>query len=170
MIIRQYDPERDHDEVDLLESEVFSSQDNLYDEGDGFLEYLRSTENYVPELELIAEDEGGRIIGHILLTPHMLETPFGPTEILYLSPLSVIMDMQRKGIGSALVRDSIRIAEELGYRAVFLVGEPAFYSRLGFVPASRYGISSLEEVPDEVLLCYVIADDFMESIHEESDA
>ena len=169
MIIRQYDPERDHDEVDLLESEVFSSQDNLYDEGDGFLEFLRSSDSYVPELELIAE-EGDRIIGHILLTPNMLETPFGPTEILYLSPLSVIMDMQRKGIGSALVKESIRIAEDLGYRAVFLVGEPAFYSKFGFVPASNYGISSLEEVPDEVLLCSVIAEDFLDSIHEEADA
>ena len=159
MIIRQYDPSTDLDPVSLLESEAFSSADNMFDEGDYYLDYLRSQEAYVPELELVAV-ENERIVGHILLTPHPLDTPAGPVGVLYLSPLSVVSDMQRRGIGSELVREALRISKDMGYPAVFLVGEPAFYTKVGFTPASEYGITSLEDVPDEVLLCYILNDQF----------
>ena len=39
----------------------------------------------------------------------------------------------------------------MGHRAIFLAGNRDYYSRFGFIPASRYGISFKEDVPAELI-------------------
>jgi putative acetyltransferase len=59
--------------------------------------------------------------------------------VLVLSPLAVRPDVQRRGIGSALVRFGL---EQVGTRpepAVFLEGSPRYYPRFGFVPGGELG-------------------------------
>ena len=76
---------------------------------------------------------GDRIIGSIRYWPVLLE-PYGRSSLL-LGPLAVDNDHRAKGIGYALVDDTLRRAEEMGHQIVFLVGDPVFYRRFGFVPA-----------------------------------
>ena len=71
------------------------------------------------------------------------------TECIAFGPLSVLPKFQRRGIGSLLVRESLKRAIELGYRAVLMCGNPRFYSRFGFVPASRYHIHLGDGVPED---------------------
>jgi putative acetyltransferase len=78
------------------------------------------------ELSLVMEDEG-RIIGHILFS--RLQAPEGS---LALAPVSVSPDRQNSGVGSALIQAGIERAGQLGWRAVFLLGEPDYYVRFGF--------------------------------------
>jgi putative acetyltransferase len=61
-------------------------------------------------------------------------------RIASLAPLAVAPDRQKQGIGSALVRESLAIADERGEPLVVLQGAPAYYSRFGFEPASAFGI------------------------------
>jgi putative acetyltransferase len=51
---------------------------------------------------------------------------------------------QRQGIGSALMRETIRIAEERGDPLLLIEGNPAYYERFGFSRADEQGI----EVPE----------------------
>jgi len=53
-----------------------------------------------------------------------------------LSPLAIRPARQRGGIGTALIREGLRILDERGVPLVFLEGDPAYYSRVGFAAAA----------------------------------
>ena len=103
-----------------------------------------------PLISLVAEEEGD-VIGHILFSPVTLD---GHTDfkIMGLAPMAVLPDWQGKGIGSALVREGLARCKEMGYAAVVVLGHPAYYPHFGFVPASRFGINSEYDAPDEAFM------------------
>lgn len=72
---------------------------------------------------------GGVIAGHVMLSP--MRAPF---PALGLAPLAVAAGCRRKGIGAALVAAGLDRAgaDAAGWRAVFLLGDPAYYGRFGF--------------------------------------
>lgn len=82
-------------------------------------------------LEAVAED-GGEIVGHLLYGELRVETPTGPASGWFLAPLAVVPPMQRRGIGSALVRNTLATAAAAGARFVIVLGEPEYYGRFGF--------------------------------------
>lgn len=94
-------------------------------------------------LSLVAVDSAsGEVVGHAGFSPIETDTPgrwFG------LGPLSVTPNRQRSGIGSALVRSGLARLSEIGAAGVVLVGDPAYYGRLGF--SARTGLAC-EGVPD----------------------
>lgn len=89
-------------------------------------------------VSLVAEAYG-EVVGHIALSRLKL-----PVEALALAPVSVKTGEQDKGVGSALVRAALFKARELGYKIVFVLGDPAYYATFGFSTeeaapfASRY--------------------------------
>ena len=101
-------------------------------------------------ISLVAE-QGGEIVGHIMFSPAML--PANPdTPAIGLGPMAVTPANQGQGIGSALVRAGLEQCRQQGFQAAFVLGHPHYYPRFGFVPASRFGIESVYEVPDEVFM------------------
>jgi len=80
-------------------------------------------------LSLVAED-GGRLTGHIALSPARVGDC--AEGWLLLGPVGVLPELQGRGIGSALVREALREAQDAGSQGVVLVGDPGFYSRFGF--------------------------------------
>jgi putative acetyltransferase len=77
-------------------------------------------------ISLVAESEG-RVVGHVLFS--RLEAPM---PALALAPVAVLPDRQRQGAGSRLIEEGLRQSQEAGWGAIFVVGEPAYYSRFGF--------------------------------------
>jgi hypothetical protein len=73
--------------------------------------------------------EGRRLIGTVRL---WTVTAGAAKGCLLLGPLAVAGDVRSRGVGADLMWRALRDAEELGYRAVFLVGDPAYYQRFGF--------------------------------------
>ena len=55
---------------------------------------------------------------------------------LHLAPLAVTPQMQNQGIGSELLRFSLR-QKEIRESPLFVLGEPNFYMKFGFEPCSR---------------------------------
>jgi putative acetyltransferase len=103
-----------------------------------------------PIISLVAVVDD-RIVGHIIFSPMTLQSD--PTLfVMALGPVAVMPDHQRRGIGSALVRAGLDECRRLGCAAIFLIGHAAYYPRFGFVPASRFGITSEYDVRDEVFL------------------
>lgn len=54
----------------------------------------------------------------------------------HLAPLAVAPDMQLQGIGSELLRFSLR-QPQLRESTIFVLGDPHFYRRFGFEPCSQ---------------------------------
>jgi putative acetyltransferase len=82
-------------------------------------------------LSLVAEDDG-TIVGHVLFSDLAIETRDAVVDALALAPLAVAPSHQGQGIGSALVREGLRLCAEQGHRIVVVVGHPAYYRRFGF--------------------------------------
>jgi len=102
-------------------------------------------------LSLVAEMEG-RIAGHILFTSVTIEGPSGARTAVGLAPMSVLPWLQRRGIGSLLVRRGLEELRAAGHGAVIVLGHPSYYPRFGFVPASRFGLRWEHECPDEAFM------------------
>jgi putative acetyltransferase len=108
---------------------------------------IRDSEHYVPELSLVAED--GEILGHIMLSYVHLDDK----RVLSLAPLSVRPGHQNKGIGDALSREALRLADEKNEPLVVVLGHPNYYPRFGFEPSRSHGIQPhVPEIPDEVFM------------------
>jgi putative acetyltransferase len=90
----------------------------------------------------VAESSTGDLVGHVRLTWGWVDALDRLVEILVLSPLSVAPDWQRRGVGRALVERAVAAAEELAAPVLVLEGDPAYYSRWGFVPAASLGITA----------------------------
>jgi putative acetyltransferase len=89
--------------------------------------------------EIVAEGDTGTLVGHVLLCRGWIDARAELVEVLILSPLAVIPSHQGRGIGSRLLGAALAAADELGAPAVFLEGDPRYYSRQGFSAAEPLG-------------------------------
>lgn len=108
----------DHAAIDALLEAAFGRPDEA-----ALVMRLRAAGDVA--LELVAG--GADPVGHILLSP--MTAPF---PALGLAPLAVLPAWQGKGIGTALARAAIARARTSPAAALFVLGDPAFYGRLGF--------------------------------------
>lgn len=69
-----------------------------------------------------------------------------------LAPMAVLPEYHNQGIGSQLVREGLKECLRAGCEAVVVLGHPGFYTRFGFVPASRKGLRCEYPVADEVFM------------------
>ena len=110
----------------------------------GLLDRLRADDAWIPALSLVAVDPSGdrvvppgqRVVGHVVCTRAGLDD----RAVLGLGPLAVRPDRQRRGVGTALMYAVLAAAEARGEPLVGLLGDPAYYRRFGFKPASHHGI------------------------------
>ena len=93
------------------------------------------------EISLVAKD-GPQVVGHVMLSRMQAEGDGRTYRALGLGPVAVVPELQRQGIGSALIDESIRLAEQRGEEIVFLVGEPDYYRRFGFSPEAAAPFAS----------------------------
>ena len=100
---------------------------------------LWGCEDYLPEFSIVAELDGG-IVGHVISTRGWA----GGLGLLGLGPIGVVPRLQRHGIGTALIKETIDRANAAGERGIALLGSPEFYSRFGFVASVSLGV----EAPD----------------------
>lgn len=105
---------------------------------------LRNSDNFVPELSLVAKKDD-KIVGYILFT----KIQIGKYEELALAPLAVLPEYQRQDIGSKLIKEGHKIAKEMGYHYVVVLGSDKYYPKFGYEKASKYGIKPPFNVPDE---------------------
>ncbi len=94
-----------------------------------------------PRLSLIASN-GGRAVGHILFTALTLEGPAPRYGAAILAPLAVIPAAQSTRIGTRLIATGLARFGQRGIELVFVLGDPAFYGRHGFEPASPRGFEA----------------------------
>jgi putative acetyltransferase len=97
---------------------------------------------------LVAE-VGGAVVGHVGLSDAWIDARRELVGVWVLSPLSVVPERQRAGIGTALVAAAVETARGGGAPALFLEGSPSYYGARGFERADRRGFlpAALERTP-----------------------
>ena len=124
---------------------------------------MRKSNVFVPELCLVAEINE-EIVGHIMLTKLLVKDWRKEYESLALAPVSVLPKYQSKGIGSKLIRQSLKISKEMGFKLVIVLGHDKYYPRFGFRPASKWGIKAPFDVPDESFMALELKDGSLDGI------
>jgi putative acetyltransferase len=122
---------------------------------------LRENCNDILSLVALVEDE---VVGHILFSPAVIEGDNGNIVGSGLAPLAVLPEYQKQGIGSELVKTGIARIKDNGCPYIIVLGHPEYYTRFGFQPASRFGISSEWDVPDEAFMILILDEKTMDGI------
>jgi putative acetyltransferase len=137
-------PERreDHAAIRRVVRAAFDKHRSVAD----LVDLIRESPEFVPELSLVA-CYSGEVVGHVMLShAELVDEPGVRHPILELSPLAVAPELQRRGIGSALVPAGLAAAEKLGEPLVVLQGSPDYYPRFGFRDCRSLGI--VIDLPD----------------------
>jgi putative acetyltransferase len=92
-----------------------------------------------PSVSLVAE-RGGRVIGHVFCSPVAIEGVRAAPAAGGLGPVGVLPEARGGGAGGALVRAALAASRALGWQLLFLLGDPAWYARFGFVLAAPHGL------------------------------
>lgn len=72
------------------------------------------------------------LVGHVIFTTCRVTGNID--KVALLGPLAVASAWQKQGIGSAIVRAGLQGLENAGVTHVYVLGDPAYYGRLGFAP------------------------------------
>jgi putative acetyltransferase len=91
-------------------------------------------------LSLVAVEPDGTIAGHVLFSPVTIETAAGAASAIGLGPIAVLPDRHKRGLGSLLIREGLAELRKLGHEAVVVLGHADYYPKLGFTPASAFGL------------------------------
>ncbi len=107
-------------------------------------------ENTTPLSELsFVTVEGDNLLATIRYWPIMIGHD---APALLLGPIAVEPELQGKGIGVGLMRETIKVAKELGHHLIVLVGDPEYYGQFGFQNASVLGFKMPGPVEENRLL------------------
>lgn len=132
----------DYSGVEELTREAFWNQYAPGCSGHYLLHIMRDSSSFIRELDVVAEVDG-KVVGNIVYTKAKIFGDDGNChEVICFGPISVHPDFQRQGIGSLLIEHTKKQAQEMGFRAILIYGDPDYYRRFGFVPAERYGIGT----------------------------
>ncbi|GLS33157.1 putative acetyltransferase [Mesorhizobium albiziae] len=126
MLIR-YETPADFDAIHELTSIAFKSM--AFSDGSeaDIIRALRADGDLT--ISLVAE-ENGEVIGHVAFSQVTIDGSHGGW--FGLGPIAVKPELQRQGIGKALIAEGLRLLEERGASGCALIGNPEVYSRAGF--------------------------------------
>jgi len=146
-IIRREQPQ-DLPEIHRVVTRAFGR-----DQEASIVDKLRENCNSI--LSLVAFTDG-KVVGHILFSPVVIEGKHGKLVGTGLAPHAVLPEHHRKGIGTQLMQTGISRIKEGGCPYIILIGDPEYYTRFGFEPAGRFGISCESNVPYETFMILIL--------------
>jgi putative acetyltransferase len=127
----------DHEAVATLHTRAFGDDGRVAQ----LVDVLRAAGAPLPPLSFVATVDG-QVSGHVMLTASRLDAPSRLLDVYVLSPLGVLPEFQRRGIGTLLVEHALRVAGDRGIPLVFLEGSPDYYGSRGFERADALGFRS----------------------------
>lgn len=149
--------------LDLIESAFRNVPESDHKER-LLVERLHGSETFIPQLSLVAETDGGRIVGYILLTEVEIVSKNKVVTSLGVAPLAVLPEFQNRGIGGMLLKTAHEMAASLGYGTTVLLGHKDYYPRFGYCKAIDFGIEFPFDAPYEFCMVAELLPDAFESV------
>jgi putative acetyltransferase len=126
MIIRPETPD-DADAVRDVVRRAFGQDDEA-----DLVRGLFADGDVIASLVAVVDDQDRQIVGHVLFSRLLIRREAATVNAAALAPLSVVPPYERRGIGSALVNEGLRLLGVAGETVVVVVGDPRYYTRFGF--------------------------------------
>lgn len=122
-------PETNADIRDIRELVTVAFEPLSFSDGSepDIVDRLRARGELVISLVAVRQD---RIVGYIAISP--VRPADGTVGWFGLGPLAVQPDVQRTGIGSALVLQALEQLKASGASGCVVLGDPAYYGQFGF--------------------------------------
>lgn len=102
---------------------------------------LRQSKDYLPELSRVAVKDG-KVIGCIMYSKAKIVDGEKSHDIVTFGPLCVDPDWQGTGVGEILLRETMEVAKDRGYKGIVIYGEPEYYPRIGFKNCEHFDITT----------------------------
>ncbi len=124
----------DHADIEILLDSAFGA-----DRKTRTAYRLREGQTPIPALSFVARDAAGRLIGSIQCWAVNLHDGHSDHRLTLLGPVAIAPDLQRSGVGTALMAVALKIADESGYDALMLIGDVEYYGKFGFTANGTVG-------------------------------
>lgn len=102
---------------------------------------LRASDAWIASLSIVAI-VNEELVGHVVCSRATIAESI---PVLGLGPLGVHPDHQDERVGSALMHAIVAAADSVGEPLIVLLGDPAYYERFGFEPASDHRIAAPDD-------------------------
>jgi len=163
-VLLRLEEEKDYNSVENLTREAFW---NVYKPGCDehlLIHNMRKTKEFVKDLDYVTifNDE---IIGNIVYAKSKIIDINREYDVLTFGPVSVLPMYQRKGIGKKLIEHTITKAQEMGFIAILIYGNPQYYERFGFRNTKEYTITDMEGNYIDALMALELYPNSLENIH-----
>ena len=133
--------ESDYKRVENIAREAFW---NLYFPGASehyTVHKMRSHKDFIKDLSFVIEIDGV-VEGAIFYTNSKVITNANQEfETISFGPVFISPKYHRQGIGRKLIEHSIKVAKDMGYKAILTLGYPYHYEPYGFKGGKAYNIS-----------------------------
>lgn len=154
----------DYRKVEFLTREAFW---NVYRPGcleHYVLHCIRTDPAFVPELDLVMEEDG-ELIGHVVyLRSHISKDDGEILPIMTFGPISISPARQRQGYGRVLLEYSMNLARQMGAGALAITGNIGFYGGSGFVVSKEKGVRYEDDPEADYFLIAELEDGFLNGI------
>lgn len=145
--------EEDYSQIYEVVKKAFEKAEHSDGNEQDLVEKLRKNKAYINSLSLVCEDND-KIVGYVMFTKNKI----GKVTGLTLAPLAILPKYQHRRLGTLLVKSGLKIAKELGYEYVIVLGNPKYYNRFGFVTSKEFGIKSPFDVPSKNFMALNLID------------
>lgn len=113
-------------------------------------------ENGLLTLGMVATDDEGNVFGYTAFSPAYIAGE--DRQWVVLAPIAVERTHRRQGLAEQLIYAGLDTLNEFGYAAVVVIGDPAYYRRLGFISALDKGLHCCWPGTEQVFQVYGLAD------------
>lgn len=134
----------DHEEIGRMVHAAFLAEFGRVVE-DRMVERMRALGDVVRED--VAESDGA-LVGHIMFSRAFV----GDAPVVQLGPVCAAPGLQKRGVGSALIRHGLDALRGAGETHVFLLGHRDYYPRFGFSAEAARAFDALWNGPNHMVL------------------
>jgi predicted N-acetyltransferase YhbS len=149
--------------VELMAQHAFWNKHHLGCDEHYLVHKLRQDKDYLSELSRIAVKDG-EVIGCIMYSKARIVDGAKTHEIITFGPLCVEPKWQGCGVGELLLRETMNLAANQGYKGIVIFGEPDYYPRIGFKTCDNFNITTADGKNFDAFMGIELAEDSMKGI------
>lgn len=135
--------EDDFYDVELMTQHAFWNKHHLGCDEHYLVHKIRQHNDYLPELSRIAVKDG-KVIGCIMYSKSKVINGEDTHEIITFGPLCVETKWQGCGVGELLLKETMELARNKGYKGIVIFGEPDYYPLMGFKTCDNFNITTAD--------------------------